>query len=577
MTELSVIIPARNEMFLKRTVDDVLAKSEANTEVIVISDGDWPLEPLDDDPRVLLIRTGKPVGQREAINIAARISTAKFIMKLDAHCIVDQGFDRKLMEDCEYTWTVVPAMYNLHAFDWVCEKCGNKWYQSPTPKFCCKDKNGKVQNEKCDNTTRFKRKMVWKPRLNKRSEFMRFDRDLHFQYWGSFKDRPEAQGDIADTMSLVGACFFMHRQRYWDLDGSDEEHGSWGQQGTEIACKTWLSGGRLVVNKKTWFSHLFRTQGGDFGFPYQHKPGAIDNARRHSRKLWMENKWSKAIHPLSWLIEKFKPVPGWHDNGKPEKKLTKGVVYYTDNQLSDGIANACRKQILKGIKEKHIVSVALNRPIDFGAEGKRIVLQEQRGYLTMAKQILAGLRASDADVVFFCEHDVLYHPSHFDFLPPRKDCYYYNTNVWRVRIIDSHALYTENLQQLSGLVAYRDTLVTHYKKRIELLQEFVNVHSHAEGTPRYAGLIEEYNRYVRRMGFEPGTHNRPDRVDDLKAESYQSTFPNLDLRHDGNLTPSRWEKSQFRNQRYTQGWKECEAWEIPGWQDALVEISKETR
>jgi len=39
-----------------------------------------------------------------------------------------------------------------------------------------------------------------------------------------------------------------------ELEGLDERHGFWGQFGTEISCKSWLSGGRQVVNKKTWFA-----------------------------------------------------------------------------------------------------------------------------------------------------------------------------------------------------------------------------------------------------------------------------------------------------------------------------------
>ena len=35
------------------------------------------------------------------------------MMKLDAHCAVDEGFDVKLMADCEPDWTVVPRMFNL--------------------------------------------------------------------------------------------------------------------------------------------------------------------------------------------------------------------------------------------------------------------------------------------------------------------------------------------------------------------------------------------------------------------------------------------------------------------------------
>lgn len=171
----------------------------------------------------------------------------------------------------------------------------------------------------------------------------------------------------------------------------------------------------------------------------------------------------------------------------------------------------------------------------------------------MAKQILAGIERSTAEVLYFCEHDVLYHPSHFDFIPPREDVVYYNTNVWRVRESDGHALYVNKLQQLSGLVAYRSTLLAHYKKRVRLLEDFLK-----ENNDQVA-----FGQYIRKMGFEPGTHGRPERVDDLSADSYQSEYPNIDIRHEMNLTPSRWKKEQFRNPRFTDGWTEAE--EIPGW------------
>lgn len=566
MRDLSVLIPARNEEFLKLTVDGVLKAAEADTEVIVVSDGDWPLDSLDDDPRIILIKTSEPVGQRAATNMAARVSTAKFIMKLDAHCIVDQGFDRKLMANCEYDWTVIPSMYNLHAFDWRCKKCGKKWYQSPTPTYCHAEYEGKERNPHCDNTTDFERVMVWQPRISRKNDFMRFDKDLHFQYWPDFKHRPEAQEQIVEVMSNLGACYFMHRERFWDLEGLDERHGSWGQMGTEIACKSWLSGGRHVVNRSTWFSHLFRTQGGDFGFPYPNDQRAIDNARKHSNELWKKNKWPKAVHDLNWLIDKFAPIPGWH---QPEKagKLTKGVVYYTDNQVNEQIGEACRKQLTKCIKEKHIVSVSL-KPLNFG---KNIVMDLERGYLTMAKQILAGLEASTADVIFFCEHDVLYHPSHFDFIPQKKDVYYYNTNIWQVRAADGHALYTDDCKKLSQICAYRDTLITHFKKRVEMLEK-------ASQRAELDMGKEWFNRFVRQMGFEPGTHNRAERVDDLKAESRFSEFSNLDIRHDTNLTPSRWLKTQYKNERYTRGWKEAN--ELPFWgklDQLLMSITNEEK
>jgi len=312
MPDLSVLIPSRNEMFLARTVQSVLDNIEGDTEIIVVMDGGWADPPIPQNPRVQVIYHPVSVGQRAATNEAAMISTARYILKLDAHCTVDKGFDVKLMADCDCNWTVVPRMYNLHVFDWKCQKCGNRTYQGPRPAKC----------EKCTGTD-FEMLMVWQPRWNRKSDFARFDNTLHFQYWGSCGNRSESQGEIADLMCFVGACWFMRRDWYWAIDGSDERHGSWGQMGVELSCKTWLSGGRLVVNKKTWFSHLFRTQPG-FGFPYPN-PG-IEKARSYSRYLWFGNNWPKAIHPLSWLIEKFAPIPDWHDeSGKLKERLNEGT------------------------------------------------------------------------------------------------------------------------------------------------------------------------------------------------------------------------------------------------------------
>jgi hypothetical protein len=158
---------------------------------------------------------------------------------------------------------------------------------------------------------------VWQPRGNRITVSWRFDQNMQFQYWNKHKQRPECQGDLIETMSFIGACMFLKRERFWELGGMDEAHGSWGQFGTEWACKTWLSGGRLLTNKKTWFAHMFRT--GNFAldghstFPYPLSQNQIERARTYSRDLWMNNKWPLAQHPLSWLVEKFAPVPGWHE------------------------------------------------------------------------------------------------------------------------------------------------------------------------------------------------------------------------------------------------------------------------
>lgn len=526
--DLSVIIPARNEEFLNETINEVLTKSEADTEVIAILDGEWPIKPVQNHPRVTLIYHPESIGQRASVNEGVSLSSATFVMKLDAHCVLDQGFDKKLMADIEPTWTVIPRMYNLHAFDWVCPN-NHKRYQGPSGPCL-----------ECGEPT--EKNMVWKPRFSRQSDYMRFDRDLRFAYWGAYKYRPEAEGDIVPIMSFLGACFFMYRDRYWELDGLDEKHGSWGQMGTELACKSWLSGGKLMVNKKTWFAHMFRTQGGDFSFPYQLSNRQVEKARRHSRDLWRKGSWPKAKHDLMWLVNKFAPVPGWEEK---EAKTRKAVVYYTDNRLGI-LMDTAQKQLMRGIKEKHIVSVSL-KPLKFG---RNYVVNDDPGTLTMFKQILTGLRAlgEDEQIVYFCEHDVLYHPSHFALIPSDKDTFYYNTNVWKVDQESGRAVRVSDCRQLSGLIAWKRLLIQHFEKRI---------------------IYVEKHGYSNTIGYEPGTHGR---IPELAGKSavLQSDFPNLDIRHSNTLTRTKWSPDEFRNKKYTEGWTESHITHIPGWEGFTI-------
>jgi len=288
-------------MFLSKTIEDILAHMEGDTEIIVVLDGQWADPVIPQHPKVTVVYHAESIGQRAACNEAAKLSSAKYIMKVDAHCSFAQGFDRILMEDMQDDWTVVPTMRNLWAFDWKCVKCGKRTYQGPTPKSC----------PDCDNTTKFIRRMVWKAKDNPQSNSFCFDSEPHFQYFKEFSRRPEGQGDLTETMSLQGSCFMLTRDKYFELNICDETLGSWGSQGIEVAVKTWLTGGRVIVNHKTYYAHMFRTQGGDFSFPYHMPKSAVDEAKARMRDILYGNKIKGHIHPLSWLIKKFDPVPGW--------------------------------------------------------------------------------------------------------------------------------------------------------------------------------------------------------------------------------------------------------------------------
>src|SRR4030042_6317662 len=96
--DLSLLIPARNEMFLINTIQDALKNIEAETEIIAVLDGQWASPAIPQHPRVNIIYVPEAVGQRAATNIACKLAKGKYVMKLDAHCSFDKGFDRKMLE-----------------------------------------------------------------------------------------------------------------------------------------------------------------------------------------------------------------------------------------------------------------------------------------------------------------------------------------------------------------------------------------------------------------------------------------------------------------------------------------------
>jgi len=319
--ELSILIPARNEEFLYKTIEDILENIEADTEIIAVLDGEWANPQIVDNDRVNLIYVSEAIGQRAATNLACKLSKAKYVMKVDAHCSFDKGFDRKMIERMDDNWTMVPVMRNLWGFDWNCRECNWKKYQGPTPEKC----------EKCGGTN-LRKKMMWVGKERPQSHSYCFDKEPHFQYFRGYSKRPEVlkqveETGLSETMSLQGSCFMSTREMYWERELCDESLGSWGNQGVEVACATWLSGGKVMVNSSTWYAHMFRTQGGDFSFPYKQKGNDVSRTKKRVKNKFWNQKHSKQEYPVSWLVERFWPIPGWTDedlnNLKEYEKQTK--------------------------------------------------------------------------------------------------------------------------------------------------------------------------------------------------------------------------------------------------------------
>jgi hypothetical protein len=209
------------------------------------------------------------------------------------------------------------------------------------------------------------------------------------------------------------------------------------------------------------------------------------------------------------------------------------ALYYTCLSHPPAIEVLCRENLARVLPAGFtLITVSRGEPIAFG--DKNIVVQGERGVLTMHRQILAGLEAAAPGPVFHVENDVLYHPSHFDFLPPRKDTFFFNTHVWKWLWPTGPAMWTDDLQQLSGMVADRALELDYYRARVAEL------------------TVKPFDRH-----YEP---QRP-----WKRESYRAQASNVCIRHKGNLTPTKRSPADFRNSKYAKGWRET--FDVPGWGD----------
>jgi len=217
----------------------------------------------------------------------------------------------------------------------------------------------------------------------------------------------------------------------------------------------------------------------------------------------------------------------------------KQILYYTAHEMKNQKVFKLVQEQLKNA-ELPIISVSLNKPLDFG---ENYVVKGEKGYLSMFKQILHGLKKSKADYIFMAEHDVLYHPSHFKFTPPRDDTYYYNSNAYKFKLKTGKIVKYDH-RWLSQLCANRKLLIQHYEKKIKIIEE---------GKPR------------KFYGYEPGTgHSR--NVDNYGFDYFESELPNIDIRHGKNLSGTgRMKVEDFRDKKTCKNFKEYKLDQIPGW------------
>jgi glycosyltransferase involved in cell wall biosynthesis len=253
---------------------------------ITVLDGYIPEKPIKTSSKVKVIRLPKNKGMRAAINAGIAKARGKFIMKSDSHCLFGPGFDTITTENAKTSWLMIPRRYSLDEINWRRNKRRPvRDYHYITPPIKTRHYGICISSQDWIHRNRI---------------------------------RSDPKYDIDDTMIFQGSCWVANKKyflkRIGFLDDRSETYGPFGGEQLEIGLKYWLGGGKIKVIKKTWYAHLSKQprhyRSKLFTRGYKRNRGFV-RSRTWLTKHWMNNKEPGMIHPISWLVEKFWPVPIW--------------------------------------------------------------------------------------------------------------------------------------------------------------------------------------------------------------------------------------------------------------------------
>ncbi len=178
--------------------------------------------------------------------------------------------------------------------------------------------------------------------------------------------------------------------------------------------------------------------------------------------------------------------------------MKKTIVYYTDSRLEAALFNKVIEIMRAAAGDIPIISVS-QKPMPLGTN--ICVGHQQRTYLNLYRQVKLGLeKVPDDHIVYLVEHDVFYHPSHFEFEPPQKDAIYFNLNRFYWQRNAKFFLQSIGKRALSQCVSYKPVLYEHIVEQVQLREQTIA----ATGKGPFA--------------------------------NFKSDNPNVDIRHGGNFS-----------------------------------------
>lgn len=285
---VSVIIPAINDPSLGRTIENLRQNAEGEVEFVVINDGGGPFELKGDDIKVIV----NPVqrGRRVSINDAAKISRGDYLFIIDAHCSMSKGWDVRMIDSVREKNLVYCVIRDMNK---------DTWQHTP-------------------------------------GDYMHVYMNQEYtEKWWPKKTLAQCALE-EESMCITGCSWMVTKKRYWELGGYDEYLGMYGWDGPEWSCKIQLSDdpGKVILRTDVICGHIFGTNNKSLKYPCKMIP-------KQKYIEYMKNKWGSRINAL---VERFKPIPGWHgkeltmkfrdDTGR-EVKLETQKIRETKNEKGE--------------------------------------------------------------------------------------------------------------------------------------------------------------------------------------------------------------------------------------------------
>ncbi len=203
------------------------------------------------------------------------------------------------------------------------------------------------------------------------------------------------------------------------------------------------------------------------------------------------------------------------------------IVYYTDNHLQEPLFSICQERLRAVAHGRPIISVS-QKPIDLG---DNICLGEiGRSYNSYYRQILAGALAAKTKWVATVEHDCLYTPEHFTYVPSDENIFWYNINVW-YKDDKGFSYYCRKAQSM--MIAERGMLVDAISEK--LLQTETDYPS--RGRAKYTcepGVCDSRPEFIEAKKAWCEKHNKSYR--EFKSKGFRTELPNIDIRHSSNFS-----------------------------------------